>query len=152
MGLFDRLKSRLGKTRAALSDGISGLFRGGRPIDQALLDELEELLYGADLGSVAGELVATLARQHRRGELKGEGDVRSAMRSILLERLDQSGGELDLGEHHPTVILVVGVNGSGKTTSIAKLAHRFQAQGKSCLLYTSPSPRDRTRSRMPSSA
>lgn len=134
MGLFDRLKSRLGKTRTALSDGISGLFRGGRPIDQELLDDLEELLYGADLGPVAGELIEALARKHRRGELKGEGDVRAAMRATLLERLDQSGGELDLGEHHPTVVLVVGVNGSGKTTSIAKLAHRFQSQGKSVLL------------------
>ncbi len=134
MGLFDRLKSRLGKTRAALSDGISGLFRGGRPIDQDLLDELEELLYGADLGPVASVLIAELARRHKRGELKGEGDVRAAMRSTLLERLDQTGGEPDIGAHHPTVILVVGVNGSGKTTSIAKLAHRFQSQGKSVLL------------------
>lgn len=134
MGLFDRLKNRLGKTRAALSDGISGLFRGGRPIDQGLLDELEELLYGADLGPVASVLIEDLARRHKRGELKGEGDVRAAMRSTLLERLDQKGGEPDLGAHHPTVILVVGVNGSGKTTSIAKLAHRFQSQGKSVLL------------------
>lgn len=134
MGLFDRLKARLTKTRSALSDGISGLFRGGRPIDQGLLDELEEMLYGADLGPVATELVEDLARKHKRGELKGEGDVRSAMRATLLERLDQTGGELDLGDHQPTVILVVGVNGSGKTTSIAKLAHRFQQQGKSVLL------------------
>ncbi|MFT7677967.1 MAG: fused signal recognition particle receptor [Planctomycetota bacterium] len=134
MGLFDRLKARLSKTRSALSDGISGLFRGGRPIDQALLDELEEMLYGADLGSVATQLVEDLARKHTRGELKGEDDVRAAMRATLLERLDQTGGELDLGDHTPMVILVVGVNGSGKTTTIAKLAHRFQAQGKSVLL------------------
>lgn len=134
MGLFDRLKARLSKTRSALSDGISGLFRGGRPIDQELLDELEEMLYGADLGSVATELVEDLSRKHKRGELKGEGDVRASMRATLLERLDQTGGELELGDHQPTVILVVGVNGSGKTTTIAKLAHRFQAQGKSVLL------------------
>ena len=133
MGLFDRLKQRLGKTREAISDGISGVFRGGRPIDQALLDELEELLYTSDLGPVAGELTAELARRHRRGELKGEDDVRASLRETLLAKLGTGGGEYAI-EHRPTVILVVGVNGSGKTTSIAKLAHRFQTQGKSVLL------------------
>ncbi len=137
MGLFDRLKQRLVRTRSALSDGLSGLFRGGRAIDQELLDELEELLYTADLGPVASELVEELARQHRRGTLRGEQDVRAALRAALLERLGDpeahGGAEVALDEH-PTVILVVGVNGSGKTTTIAKLAHRFQQQGKSVLL------------------
>jgi fused signal recognition particle receptor len=134
MGLFSRLKQRLGRTREALSDGLSGLFRGGRPVDQALLDELEELLYTADLGPLAGELVAEVSRLHKRGELKGEDDLRAALRAKLLEAVMQDGDELDLDAHQPTVILVVGVNGSGKTTSIAKLAHRFQTQGKSVLL------------------
>ena len=84
MGLFDRFKQRLSKTREAISDGISGLFRGGRAIDQALLDELEELLYTSDLGPLAGELTEDLARRHRRGDLKGEDDVRDAMRVTLL--------------------------------------------------------------------
>ena len=69
---------------------------------------------------------------HRRGEVKGEDDVRRALRSMLLERLD-AGGEVPLAEQ-PTVVLVVGVNGSGKTTSIAKLGHRFARQGKRVLL------------------
>ena len=133
MGLFDRLKDRLVKTRTALSDGITGLFRGGRPIDQALLDQLEELLYTADLGPVAAEVTTELARLHKRGEVKGEDDVREALRRILFERIRQEDGEIQL-VHKPTVILVVGVNGSGKTTSIAKLAHRFQKQGKKVLL------------------
>lgn len=134
MGLFSRLKQRLTKTRSAISDGLSGLFRGGRPIDEALLGELEELLYTSDLGPLATDLVAELTRLHGRGELKGEDDVRSALRSMLLERIDQEGGEVDLDAQSPTVILVVGVNGSGKTTSIAKLAHRFQEKGKRVLL------------------
>ena len=134
MGLFSRLKQRLGKTREALSDGLSALFKGGRPIDQSLLDELEELLYTSDLGPLAGELVAEVQRLHKRGDLKGEDDVRAALRAKLLEALQQEGGEVDLGVASPTVILVVGVNGSGKTTSIAKLAHRFQQQGKRVLL------------------
>lgn len=133
MGLFDRLKERLTRTRTAISDGITGIFKGGRPIDQALLDELEELLYTSDLGPVAGSLVAELARLHKRGEIKGEEDVRGALRAMMLERLHQEGAEIELREK-PTVILVVGVNGSGKTTSIAKLAHRFQSQGKKVLL------------------
>ncbi len=134
MGLLDRFKQRLTKTRAAISDGLSGLFRGGRTIDQALLDELEELLYTSDLGPVAGELTQELARLHKRGELKGEEDVRAAMRAKLLELLDGAGGGDPAFDSKPYVILVVGVNGSGKTTSIAKLAHRFHGQGRSVIL------------------
>ena len=125
MGLFDRLKQRLTKTREALSDGISGLFRGGRPMDDALLEELEEVLYGSDLGPLASELVEELKRRHRRGELKGEDDVRNALREDLGGRIPDGSGEIPLTEH-PTVILIVGVNGSGKTTTIAKLAHRLK--------------------------
>ena len=69
----------------------------------------------------------------KRGEVKGEDDVRLAMRRILLEKIGQEDAEIQF-VHKPTVILVVGVNGSGKTTSIAKLAHRFQNQGKKVLL------------------
>lgn len=134
MGLLDRFKERLSRTRSAISDGLSGLFRGGRAIDQELLDELEELLYTSDLGPVAGELTEELARLHKRGELKGEDDVRDAMRAKLLEQLEGSaGGDPDFS-NHPTIILVVGVNGSGKTTSIAKIAHRYKQQGKSVIL------------------
>lgn len=134
MGLFDRFKERLSKTRTAISDGLTGLFKGGRKIDQQLLDELEELLYTSDLGPLAGELTEDLARLHKRGELKGEDDVRQAMRAKLLAKLEGSGGGDPVMTEKPTIILVVGVNGSGKTTSIAKLAHRFQSQGKKVIL------------------
>ncbi len=134
MGLLDRLKARLGKTRAAISDNLSGLFRGGRKIDQALLDELEELLYTSDLGPMAGELTTELARLHKRGELKGEEDVRVCLRDTLRKQLNAGEPEEKTFKGSPTVILVVGVNGSGKTTTIAKLAHRFQNLGKSVLL------------------
>jgi fused signal recognition particle receptor len=144
MGLLDRLKCRLTRTRAAISDGISGLFRGGRPIDEALLASLEELLYTSDLGPVASEVSAELARLHKRGEIHGEDDVRRALRELLLDRLagpdsgenggGEESGEVELARARPFVILVVGVNGSGKTTTIAKLAHRFRGQGKSVLV------------------
>jgi len=133
VGLLDRLRDRLARTRTALSDRISGLFRGGRPIDEALLGELEALLYSADLGAVAGEVVAEIARLHRRGEVQGEEDVRATLRKLLIDRLPPAPAEIAL-DARPTVVLVVGVNGSGKTTSIAKLAHRFQARGKRVLL------------------
>ncbi|MFT7485708.1 MAG: fused signal recognition particle receptor [Candidatus Paceibacteria bacterium] len=133
MGLLDRLKQRLTKTRSAISDGISSLFRGGRKIDAALLSELEELLYTSDLGPVATHISDELTRLHQRGEIKGEEDVRIKLREILLKKLDQEPANLNF-EAKPTVLLIVGVNGSGKTTSIAKLAHRFISEGKSLIL------------------
>jgi fused signal recognition particle receptor len=133
MGLLGRLKARLTRTRSAISDGISGLFRGGRKIDAALLDELEELLYTSDLGPVATSVAGELSRLHKRGELKGEDDVRVKLREILLEKLDQPPVELD-ETVKPLVLLIVGVNGSGKTTTIAKLAHRFSEEGKKVIL------------------
>jgi len=133
MGLFDRLKKRLTRTRSAISDGISSIFHGGRAMDQALLDDLEELLYTSDLGPLAADLIDTLTRMHKRGELKGEEDVRGALRGRLLEKLgDQT--PLPQMTQAPHVLLVVGVNGSGKTTSIAKLAYRFKSEGKSVLV------------------
>jgi fused signal recognition particle receptor len=136
VGLFDRLKARLFRTREALSDGIAGLFRGGRAIDRELLQELEELLLAADLGPIAAEIAAEIDRLHQRGEIAGEDEVRAVLREMLLGFLASPrgpSGDLELG-HRPTVILVVGVNGSGKTTSIAKLAHRFKGRSWTVLL------------------
>jgi len=133
MGLFNRLKQRLTRTRTALSDGVSALFRGGRKMDAELLNELEELLYNADLGPVATEVVEELGRMHKRGEIHDETEVRAALRAALLDRLPKEWGEVSM-ERELTVILVVGVNGSGKTTSIAKLAHRLGHSGKRLLV------------------
>jgi fused signal recognition particle receptor len=132
VGLFDRLVSRLTKTRDTLSDGITGLFRGGRPIGPRLFSELEEILYTADLGSLATSTVAEVERLAQRGDVKDEAGVRAALKRILVARLDW-GGELVLA-NKPSVLLVVGVNGSGKTTSIAKLAYRFVQKKKRVML------------------
>jgi len=134
MGVLARLASRLGRTREAIGDGISGLFRGGREIDAALFTELEELLWTSDLGPIAAELCEELKKLHRRGELKGEEDVRAHLRSQLSARLDETAQDPTPLPSGPLIVLVVGVNGSGKTTSIAKLAHRFTEQGKTVLL------------------
>jgi fused signal recognition particle receptor len=133
MGLLERFKTRLARTRTALADGVTGLFRGGREMDEAVLRDLEELLYTADLGPVAVEVVEEIGRQFRRGDIRGEDDLRAALRAALLVRLDVEAGDVAL-DAQPTVILVVGVNGSGKTTSIAKLAHRFHAEGHHVLV------------------
>ena len=137
MSLFERLRSRLGRTREKLSDGLSGLFRGGRPVDEALLDEFEELLYDADLGPVAERVLHEVRRSHERGEIHGEDELRGVLRATLIELLTPAAGSV-AGEAEfttsPTVVLVVGVNGSGKTTTIAKLAHRFQQRGLTVLL------------------
>ena len=84
MGLFDRLKERLTRTREALSDNIAKIFKGGRAIDRALLDELEAVLYQGDLGPIAGEVMAEINRLHERGEIKGEDEVRAVLREVLL--------------------------------------------------------------------
>ncbi len=133
MGLLERIKTRLTRTRSALSDGIAGLFHGGREMEESLLGELEALLYSADLGPLAKELVEDLQRRHKRGEVRGEADVRTSLRNSLLERLRVPAPEY-APSAKPSVILIVGVNGSGKTTSIAKLAHRFAERGHSVLI------------------
>jgi fused signal recognition particle receptor len=133
MGLFDRFKNRLTRTRSVISDGIAGLFKGGRPMDDALLDELEELLYTSDLGTVATALIDDLKRRHRRGEVKSEDDVRAVLRTSLRERLQEDSAEIAFTAD-PTVVLVVGVNGSGKTTTIAKLARRYHDAGHHVLV------------------
>jgi fused signal recognition particle receptor len=133
MGLLDRIKTRLVRSRSAFSDQLAGLFRGGREMDATLLGELEALLFSADLGPLATELIGDLDRRHKRGEIHGEADVRASLRSSLLERLQAPGPEFEPA-HRPEVVLVVGVNGSGKTTTIAKLAHRFATRGHSVLV------------------
>ena len=100
MSLFGRLKERLKRTRTTLSDGLSGLFRGGRAIDPALLSELEELLYNADLGAAATEVVAELTRLHKRGELKGEGDYIAAMH--------RTHGSIGRALYYTTFTIVIG--------------------------------------------
>ena len=136
MALLDRLKSRLGRTRAAISDGISALFKGGREMDADTLDLLEELLYSCDLGAVGGEVIEELARLHKRGDVKTEEELRIALRAALLERLQEDADEIAVegSDGEPFVILIVGVNGSGKTTTVAKLAHRYADQKKRVLV------------------
>ena len=138
MGFFsdlaDRLKHGLDRSRQAMSRGLDGLLAPGRAVDEAMLDELEELLVSSDLGVIqAGEFVSRVRAEARRtGALSGQ-DVRALLRRFLEETLVGAAAPLNL-DGAPSVILMLGVNGAGKTTSTGKLAAALRASGKSVLL------------------
>lgn len=132
--VLGKLLAGLRKTRVRLSSGLAGLFTVGRKLDEELLDDLEEVLYTADLGPTGSELVEELKEAYRRKQIRETGEVLPFLREQLLSRLDGCDGTLARAESGPTVILIVGVNGSGKTTSIAKLANRLVQQGHKVLL------------------
>jgi fused signal recognition particle receptor len=132
--VFGKLFAGLKKTREKLAAGLARLFGGGRKLDEAFLDELEEVLYGADLGLTGSKIVEELKLAWRKREIAETGEVPAFLRTRLLARLAGCEGRLARAATGPTVILVVGVNGSGKTTSIAKLARRLQKDGAQKLL------------------
>ncbi|MBL9079148.1 MAG: signal recognition particle-docking protein FtsY [Planctomycetes bacterium] len=132
--VFGKLFGALKKTREKLAAGLGRLFSFGRKLDEAFLDELEELLYHGDLGPIGTEVVEQLKAAWKKREVKETAEVPAFLRRVLLERLQGSEAALARAATAPTVILVVGVNGAGKTTSIAKLARHLQQQGHSVLL------------------
>jgi fused signal recognition particle receptor len=132
--VFGKLVSALKKTRDALTAGFARLFGRGRTLDRQFLDELEDVLYQADLGTVGARVVEELEAAWRRREIAATEDVPAFLRQRLLQRLQGSEAPLNRSASPPCVILVVGVNGSGKTTSIAKLAHHLARQGHRVLL------------------
>lgn len=129
-GWLARLKRGLDKTRV----NIVGLFSGG-VIDDALLEDLEMALIGADVGvATASKLIETLRAEIKLKGLKSADEVRLALRDELARRLAPAEGRFDLTHEKPYVVMVCGVNGSGKTTSIGKLAKWFASQHRSVLL------------------
>lgn len=132
--LADRVRQRLERSRNRLSGGLDALLSLGRPLDEALFEGLEELLIGADLGAVAArEFVERLREDIRRGRLTTAEDVRQGLRRFLEELLASAASPLAL-DQRPAVILVLGVNGSGKTTTCGKLAAALKGAGKSVVL------------------
>jgi fused signal recognition particle receptor len=131
--MFRRLRQQLTRTREALSGGIDRLFRGRKVVDAELLEELEELLITADLGvSTSLFLIQALEDKLRRREL---GDVERLKASLQAEMVGLLANPVAPDRSaRPWVVLVVGVNGVGKTTTIAKLAHRDRHQGLTPLL------------------
>lgn len=132
MGFFEKLGEGLRKTRDSIFGSIAGLVNAGEITDE-LYDDLEEQLILADTGAdVAMRLVEELRQEVRRKHLKTGADALEALKGIIREMLSAD-GEMQLSGR-PAVVLVIGVNGVGKTTSIAKLAHLYKQQGKRVML------------------
>ena len=130
MGFFDKLKKGLGKTKTTFDEKINNVFSNFRKVDEDFLEELEEALIMSDIGmETSVKIVDKLRKQIKKENLKDEEDVKNALRKEMQEILDEVDHNLKL-ETKPSVILVVGVNGVGKTTSIGKIANRLAKDGK----------------------
>ena len=134
-GLLDRLRAGLAKTAQVLNTDVRDLFkREGRLVDELFLEELRATLVRTDMGPAAAEAIVVDVRERLRARVVDPDVVIDSIRRQLLARLEQASAAVTMAASGPTVILVTGVNGSGKTTSIAKLAHRFTQQGKRVVL------------------
>ncbi|WP_199636470.1 signal recognition particle-docking protein FtsY [Serratia sp. PAMC26656] len=133
-GFFARLKRSLVKTKQNLGSGFIGLFRG-KKIDDDLFEELEEQLLIADVGvETTSKIITSLTQHASRKQLKDAEALYGKLKEEMSEILTKVEQPLDVGGKNPYVILMVGVNGVGKTTTIGKLARQFQAEGKSVML------------------
>ena len=129
MKFFDKLKSGLKKTKDAIFGGFDSIARSFVRVDEDLLEELEELLICADVGVEATETIIDELRERvKDGRLKEPSEVTGALREILAEMIGE-GEPLKL-ESKPSVVLVIGVNGAGKTTSIGKISNKLRSEGK----------------------
>ena len=132
---WQRLKQGLGKTRGRLAEGVGNLLLGERRIDEGILDELETALLLTDVGvDATQEIVGELSARVKRRALNDTAALHGALGELLKEKLAPLQRPFELGSSRPCVLLFVGVNGSGKTTTIGKLASRLQADGLSVLL------------------
>lgn len=130
MGFFDKLKQGLGKTKNSLNEKINNVFSVFRKVDEELLEELEEVLVMSDIGIETSEkIINELRTKIKKEKIEDEDAVKKALKEIMKEILDVEEPQLHL-DTIPSVILVVGVNGVGKTTSIGKIANNLVKQGK----------------------
>jgi len=145
MGLFAKLASTaegirrgFAKTHDKLASGFGTIFMFARKLDDGLCDELEELMISADMGVWAtAEIIDDIREAHKKGEIKDTASLKEYLKTGLKKTLGESDPGIHMADTPPTVLLVAGVNGSGKTTSIAKLANYFNASGKKVLLAAS---------------
>ena len=129
MGFLDKLKAGLGKTKNALMGQIDNVLKTFVKIDEDALEELEEALICADVGVAATEEIIEMLRERIKDDrLKSREDTEIAIREIIADMIGE-GGTLSLTTT-PSVILVIGVNGAGKTTSIGKISNRLRQEGK----------------------
>lgn len=134
MGFFDKLKNGLSKTKNSFDEKINNVFSNFRKVDEELLEELEEALIMSDVGAqTSAKIISNLRNRIKKEKIENEEDVRNALREEIKAILDEVDNGLKL-ETHPSVILVVGVNGVGKTTSIGKIANRLKQDGKKVVI------------------
>ena len=134
-GFFQRLKEGLFKTHEGLVSKIDELVAGKKEIDEGLLAELEEILITSDIGvKTTQELLDTLTAKVQRKELEDADLLRQSLQEQIFQILSRQEKPLNLEAARPFIIMVIGVNGTGKTTTVGKIAQKFKAQGKSVLL------------------
>jgi fused signal recognition particle receptor len=130
MGLFDRLKQALGKTRDKVVGGFASIVPFGRKIDEALLDDVRDTMLQADFGpKTSAELIDAVRAAWKKGEIKESQDIVGFLQRHIVAKWPADVRALAQAPSGPTVILVAGINGSGKTTSVAKLANYLKKQG-----------------------
>ncbi len=135
MGLLDRLKKGLNKTRDKISTSVRSVLRIGQKIDQHTLDRLEDAMLAADFGPVtAGKLMDVVKEGWKKGQVNEEQEIWEYLKDHIVSMWPESDRRIRWAPSGPTVILITGINGSGKTTSVAKLAAYLSAQGKKVIL------------------
>ena len=134
MGFFDKLKQGLGKTKQTLNEKINDVFANFRKVDEDLLDELEEALIMSDIGiETSTKIIDELRTRIKKENIQDEEAVRRVLKEEMIKLLDVDDTSLNLSTV-PSVILVVGVNGVGKTTSIGKIANNLRKSGKKVVI------------------
>lgn len=130
MGFFDKLKNGMNKTKSSFDEKISNIFKSFKKVDEEFLDELEEILIMSDMGmDTSVKIIGNLRERIKKEKIQEEEEVKQALREEMQKILDVTDISLHL-KTKPSVILVVGVNGVGKTTSIGKIANRLAKDGK----------------------
>ena len=130
MGFFDKLKNGLGKTRDNFNDKMNNVFSSFRKVDEELLEELEEVLIMSDIGvDTSVDIISKLRDRIKKDKIQDEEGVKKALKEEMQKILDEVDNRLKL-DTTPSVILVVGVNGVGKTTTIGKIANKLRMEGK----------------------
>ncbi len=134
MGFFEKLKNGLAKTKQNVSQKLDSVLKAFGKIDEDLFEELEEALIEADLGvETTMEIIEELRERTKAGKLKEPEQIRQSLQEIITEMMSQADAEIH-AQTKPSVILMIGVNGVGKTTTTAKLANNFKNQGKKVIL------------------
>ncbi|MEN6351597.1 MAG: signal recognition particle-docking protein FtsY [Syntrophomonas sp.] len=135
LGFFEKLKKGLTKTRQNINEKIETLVKSSKKLDEDFWEGLEEILIQADVGvNTSVELVENIRAAAKKQKINDSAEVTELIQEEIRKLLDHGDAPLNISSEKPTVILVVGVNGTGKTTSIAKLAHRFKQEQQKVLL------------------